>query len=91
MADTEPFVTYRLTSGDPIMGEFSFMTSLDGWTEDLDEATEIVEEVWVLKSSRIFTLPTCAECDEPATYWGLCETHARIDDPESFAEMSDDG
>lgn len=29
-------------------------------------------------------LPTCNQCDEPARLWGLCEPHAREDDPKHF-------
>jgi hypothetical protein len=37
------------------------------------------------------TLPVCREhgCVAPARFWGLCEPHARVDDPEYFADYID--
>jgi hypothetical protein len=77
--------TYRRADGEPIDGYMVGWTTTLGGLE-FGEPTEIVEEVWVLKSERCFTLPTCRQCEEPATHWGLCETHAREDDPTTFEE-----
>lgn len=87
----DTMTTYRRADGEPLDGDLvEWSTSRDylDWCE-FEEPTEIVEEVWTLQSRRTFTLPTCSEhsCDEAAKFWGLCERHAREDDPEHFAEV----
>ena len=64
-----------------------FITSLDGWFDDVDEPVELIEEVWELVSIRTVRVGgQCSEvgCDADATHWGLCEAHAREDDPQAF-------
>lgn len=78
--------TYRRADGDTI-GYHDFVCDrecCEEWAEDDVYPIEFVEERWVLASERRFTLPICKECDQPATYWGLCEAHAREDDPDAF-------
>ena len=61
-----PERTYRLADGDYIMGDYTFMCDLDGWTDDLYEPTEIIEEEWELVRSRMITvgpLATCPRCE----------------------------
>ena len=79
--DPQRMVTYRPADPD----EFFFAEGIKWWT-DLDwlegfwDAADVVEEVWVLQSSRTFTWrPPCAilDCEAPAEHWGLCEPHAR--------------
>ena len=84
--DTEKptMTTYKMADASMVNEEFGWVTDLE-YFEDEEEPTEVIEEVWVLKSSRTITVgPQCSECGDPATHWGLCEKHARIDDPESF-------
>jgi hypothetical protein len=77
--------TYKRTDGGYIAGEYEWVGAPDYLdAEAEDEPVEFVEEVWVRESARTFTLPTCRECDETATHWGLCEKHARQDDPSYF-------
>ena len=82
--------TYKLANGDLWADEYSFVTDLDGWTDDPEEAFNVIEEVWVRQSMRIIHIaPKCRDfrCDEDAEFWGLCEAHAREDDPEYFATV----
>lgn len=83
----ESFHAIRRADGD-LIGDFGWL-SVDGpddwpdWLED-DGPTEYEiarHEVTVVARK---VLPTCSECDEPGDYWGLCEEHAREDDPSSF-------
>ena len=81
--------TYRRADGELIHDQYSFVTTLDTCPRDAetgDEPSEYVEEVWVLQSSRTLVFPLCAECDAPATHWGLCEPHAREDASETFED-----
>lgn len=57
MNDTDQAViktTYKRADGDLICGEFSYVEDLE-YFEDDDEPTELVEEVWVRQSVRMFT------------------------------------
>ncbi len=83
-------VTYRPADPDEFILEHDWVTTLE-WFETLDEPVRLVREEWQLVSSEEFTLtPECAEadCKEPAEHWGLCEGHAREDDPEWFEERA---
>lgn len=88
VSEPEEMTTYHRADGELISGEFSFVTELE-WFDYDEEPTELVEEVWTLKSSRPITVgPTCDRCDEPASHWGFCEKHAREDDPDAFEEVT---
>lgn len=88
----EHFEAIRRTDGEPIYGEFGWVAATD-WTaaeEDADgDATAPVEYERVrmhVESVEKRKYPRCSEgtCEEPATHWGLCEVHAREDDPDYF-------
>lgn len=85
--DEVGMATYKRADGEPIAGEYAFVTDRE-YVEDeayyAEGPVEFVEQVWELVGERRFTLPKCAQCDEVATYWGLCEKHAREDDPDAF-------
>lgn len=91
--EPQRMTTYRPANPD----EFVFDAGIKWWTDlewldDFDDQTEVVEEVWVLESRRVFThTPPCGErgCEEPAAYWGLCARHAREDDPEALEDAAD--
>ena len=78
----ERMTTYRRADGE-LIDEFGWVTDLGPY--EWDEPTEFVVEVWERVSVRTITLPTCSQCERPATHWGLCEPHAREDDPGAFA------
>lgn len=89
-----PEVLYavRRQDGEDI-GEYSFCVvgSTPGdWSpaeDDADYADEPVVYEMVKMTVEVVgtrTLPKCHDCDDPATHWGLCEKHAREDDPEHF-------
>lgn len=89
MASTDPerMTTYKRADGELMCGEWGWVTEMDSVEAeayDAIEPIEFIEEVWVRQSVRTFKLPTCNQCDEDAEYWGLCEKHAREDDPEHF-------
>ena len=48
--------TYKREDGEPICGEYSFVTELE-WFESDDEPTDLVKETWVLVSSEVLTYP----------------------------------
>lgn len=89
----EEFYAIRRVDGEPIYGEYSWTstTGPNDWepaqleAEDADDPIEYELVKMTVTPVATHKFPTCHECDEPATYWGLCEAHARIDDPESFA------
>jgi hypothetical protein len=63
--------TYRRADGELIAGEYGYTSELE-WFENDDEPTDLIEEVWVLSSSRpLRVVPTgyvrawCGECDGP--------------------------
>lgn len=94
---SETIYAIRRADGEPMFGEFSFATTTgpDDWdpaTDDSDGAEdgtvyELVEMPVKVLGTK--TLPTCKDCPrkypQPAEFWGLCETHAREDDPQYFA------
>lgn len=49
------WTTYRRQDGESICDEYSFVTELE-WFEDDDEPTDLIEERWVLQSTRAFTI-----------------------------------
>jgi hypothetical protein len=55
--------TYKREDGEPICGEYSFVTELE-WFESDDEPTELVKETWVLVSSENITYPLTSIFDE---------------------------
>lgn len=78
--------TWRAADPRDLILDYAFVTSLDGF-EEWDEPVELIEEVWTLTSRRwVRAAVPCSEpgCDDEATHWGLCEAHAREDDPEAF-------
>lgn len=80
--------TYSRADGEHIGEGWAFVLDVEACeyeAEYTDAPIEFVEQRWVLESERTFTLPVCRQCDQPATHWGLCETHAREDDPEYFS------
>lgn len=83
----ETMVTYKMADGSSVAGEFGWVSSLDYFDED-DEPSDVVEEVWSLVSRRTITVGPKCHCGEVAIFWGLCEKHAREDDPEHFADAS---
>lgn len=81
---TEPITMKIYKRGDgELWDDFARVVDIDPYLDELDDETEVIEEVWELKSSRAFSR-SCHDCEEPAKHWGLCETHAREDDPEYF-------
>lgn len=80
--------TWRAADPSELILEHEFITSLDG-LDEWDDPVELIEEVWELVSRRRVRVgPVCRAlgCAEEATHWGLCEAHAREDDPEAFEE-----
>ena len=66
------WTTYRRADGEDICGEYAWMDSPDIF-DDLDDATEVVVETWVLASRemrRMGPLDLCATCH------GECEIEA---------------
>lgn len=82
----------RKDGGD--IGDYHFVGVEEGdWSpaEDYadfydDEPLEFEMVKATLEVVETRTLPQCRECDAPAEFWGLCETHAREDDPSAFDE-----
>ena len=88
MPETETMVTYRPADPKKFETEWGWQTTLD-WAEDAAECepVEVIEETWQLIERQTYTVrEPCGEigCEADATYWGLCEAHAREDDPEAF-------
>jgi hypothetical protein len=89
MADETKMTTYRRADGRLLGGEWSFATDIESCEAEgewSDVPIEYVEEKWMRVAVRRFVLPVCngIGCDAPATFWGLCEKHAREDDPTAF-------
>ena len=96
---SEVLYVIRRADGEPIYGDYSHVIVADetDWTPAEDEAEgdgssavyEMVRMVAEVVERR--TLPRCRSCEvpNPAAYWGLCEPHARDDDPEYFADYVD--
>lgn len=84
--------TYKRADREMIAGEYGWVTemeSVEAEAYDAHESIEFVEEVWTLQSRRTFLLPVCGagdDCQEPIKFWGLCEKHAREDDPSAFED-----
>lgn len=73
------------------MGDYRFCTTTEGdWSAAEDDADESLAPVeyqllkMVVEVVERKVLPLCSICDRPATHWGLCEAHAREDDPSYF-------
>lgn len=89
MTDATTMTTYKRADGEMIAGEYGWVTEMESVAaeaEDAEESIEFVEEVWTLQSRRTFIFPVCGAdgCQEAIQFWGLCEKHAREDDPDSF-------
>lgn len=90
----ESFYAIRRTDGEMIYGEYTWLAcdGPDDWTVaiegDEDEAIEWEIVRMIVEPVARRTLPECREsnCTTPAAYWGLCEPHAREDDPSAFDE-----
>lgn len=88
----------RRTDGSEIGGDYSFMVAsgpkdwdaaesdAEGWDGpvDYDLVTLVVQGV----ETRTYPLCSNPGCETVATHWGLCEPHARLDDPEHFADVA---
>ena len=88
MGDAETMTTYRPAKPEEFVTEWTWQTTLD-WAHEIAEfePVEVVEETWQLVERKTVTVAAwCSEitCHEQATHWGLCEMHAREDDPEAF-------
>lgn len=90
---TEVLYAVRRQDGD-LLGDYSFVMvgAPTDWAPAEDDA-DCAEDAGVYEMVKMTvevigtrTLPLCKECDQPAKFWGLCEPHAREDDPESFTE-----
>ncbi len=102
MTDTSrhvPEVIYAVRRADgQDIGDYSFVvvSGPGDWTpaeddaDGIDDATvyQLVKMTVEVVATR--TLPECSEagCETPASHWGLCEAHAREDDPDYFAEAN---
>jgi hypothetical protein len=94
---SEAFYAIRRTDGEPIWGDFGWITASgpDDWeaaeldSEYADDATEYELVRMTVEPVAVRAYPRCREsgCDVPAAFWGLCEPHAREDDPETVAEI----
>lgn len=83
VAATEPITmtTFKREDGDPWMGEYTFMSYLDGLEDAWEEASKpinVIEERWVLAEAIVHTkfptLYTCEyedqePCEEDAVCW----------------------
>lgn len=49
------WVTYRLANGDPIWGEYAFVTGTE-FFEDVADETEVIKETWLLKETETITV-----------------------------------
>jgi hypothetical protein len=98
MTDNERETMYaiRRTDGGLIYGEWAFIIvdGPDDWDVaevDAGDDHAVVTYEMVRMTQEVVgtrTLPECAErCGKPVEFWGLCEEHAREDDPETLAEM----
>ena len=92
---TEEFYAIRRQDGEPIYGEFTWITCdnpLD-WSqvEEIEHDEPTTYELVRMEVHPVVTrtFPTCSLCPLPATHWGLCEAHAREDDPGAFAAAED--
>lgn len=88
--ERESMTTYRPANPAKFVTEWTWQTTLD-WAHDAAEwdPVEVIEERWVLVERKTYTVrETCSEsgCAADATHWGLCETHARTDDPTAFTD-----
>lgn len=93
LLDAEELYAVRRADGE-LMGDFLFWIAQDA--RDWDAANldseyegnvttyEMVHALLEVVDVRRY--PRCSQCDEPAPFWGLCETHARQDDPETLEE-----
>jgi hypothetical protein len=97
MTGNEVLYVIRRADGEPLYGDYSHVIVSDenDWTpaeEDGEEAATVYEMVrMIAEVVDRRTLPLCREhgCADLAAYWGLCEPHARDDDPEYFADYID--
>ena len=88
MPEPETMTTYRPANPDEFVTEWTWQTTLD-WAREAAETVpvEVIEERWQLVERKTYTVrESCHQigCEADATHWGLCEAHAREDDPEAF-------
>jgi hypothetical protein len=89
-ASRETLYALRRTDNELIYGEFSYLcvSGPDDWgpvDDDLDDLVTYEMIKMTVEVVRTRTLPECRErCGEPGEFWGLCEEHAREDDPETM-------
>jgi len=91
VADPETMTTFRPEHPEEFFTEWTWQTTLD-WAHDAAHTVpvDVIEERWQLVERRTFTVTEpCGEigCPESATHWGLCEAHAREDDPTAFDDQ----
>lgn len=88
-SDDQRMTTYKLANGEPVLGEFSWVTDLD-YFDDLEEPVEIIEQRWeCVITQRRWLVPSTAyyscgviDCDEDAVGWYMIGTKpdARCED-----------
>ena len=60
---------YRRADGEPIYGEYDFVTQTE-WFEDIDEPVELIMEDWSLTGSKLVTLYPALWTYEPCPNCG---------------------
>lgn len=55
-ADYVTFDTFKMANGEPVLGEYEFVTGTDGWFDDIDEPVELLHEVWVRVAVQNYTI-----------------------------------
>lgn len=92
-ATQEVMYAVRRADGGLMDGDYTFIgvsgpndwAPVEDWDGDAEGEFEMVRMTVEIVARR--TLPECSEggCTVPAEFWGLCERHAREDDPDYFA------
>lgn len=79
------WTTYRMADGSQIYGEYAFVDGPE-FFEGVDQPTDVVEETWVLKSSRTVTFKPTHWDDE-----AVCDDCGLVDDHQPTCAQFDGG
>ena len=68
MTAEQRMTTYRNADGEPVAGEYEWVTEMDWWEEsDIDQPCDVLKQEWVCQSTEVIHL----------TPTGWCEKHER--------------
>lgn len=68
--EPDTFTTYKMANGEPVAGEYGWVSDTEFFEDALDwggDSVEVIREVWTRQSMTPITFhpETCASCEQP--------------------------